>query len=51
MKFILEQSEEHITTHAGLSLVGLLVSKTSLKERSTKPVCREYLIQKFPTAI
>lgn len=33
MKFILEQSEEHITTHSGLSLVGLLVSKTSLKER------------------
>lgn len=33
MKFIPEQSEEHITTHSGLSLVGLLVSKTSLKER------------------
>ena len=33
MKFILEQSEEHITTHSGFSLVGLLVSKTSLKER------------------
>lgn len=33
MKFIIEQSEEHITTHSGLSLVGLLVSKTSLKER------------------
>lgn len=33
MKFILEQTEENITTHSGLSLVGLLVSKTSLKER------------------
>jgi len=33
MKFILEQTEENITTHTGLSLVGLLVSKTSLKER------------------
>jgi len=33
MKFILEQSEEHITTHSGMSLIGLLVSKTSLKER------------------
>lgn len=33
MKFILEQTEGNITTHSGLSLVGLLVSKTSLKER------------------
>ncbi len=33
MKFILEQTEENITTHSGLSLVGLLLSKTSLKKR------------------
>lgn len=33
MRFILEQSDESLTTHSGLSLVGLLLQKTKLSER------------------
>lgn len=33
MKYLLEQSDEQLTTHSGLALVGLLVSKTQLNQR------------------
>lgn len=33
MKFIFEQSDETLATHSGLAAVGLLISKTKLKER------------------
>lgn len=45
MKFLLEQSEENITTHSGLSLVGLLVSKTSLKERLNQTSLFRYIFR------
>lgn len=33
MKFILEDSDETLTTHSGLGLIGLLLSKTKIKQR------------------
>jgi len=33
MHFILEQSDESLTTHSGLSLIGLLVNKVQLCPR------------------
>ena len=33
MRFIIEQSDETITTHSGLSLIGLLLDKTNLGSR------------------
>jgi len=33
MRFHLEQSDESLSTHSGLTLVGLLLSKTKLKKR------------------
>lgn len=36
MKFILESSDETLTTHSGLALIGLLLSKTKLNERLNK---------------
>lgn len=33
MKFILESSDETLTTHSGLALIGLLLSKTNLNNR------------------
>lgn len=33
MRFIIEQSDETITTHSGLSLIGLLLDKTMLGKR------------------
>ncbi|NLI94013.1 MAG: IS1380 family transposase [Peptococcaceae bacterium] len=33
MKFILENSDETLTTHSGLGLIGLLLSKTKIKQR------------------
>lgn len=33
MKFILENSDETLTTHSGLGLIGLLLSKTRIKQR------------------
>lgn len=33
MKFQLEQSDESLTTHSGLALVGLLLLKTNMKKR------------------
>ncbi|WP_019412366.1 IS1380 family transposase, partial [Paenisporosarcina sp. TG20] len=36
IKFTLENSDETLTTHSGLSLVGLLISKTKLHNRFTK---------------
>lgn len=33
MRFILEQSDESLTTHSGLSLIGLLLQKTQLPKR------------------
>lgn len=33
MRFVIEQSDETITTHSGLSLVGLLLNKTDLGNR------------------
>ncbi|MCL6446075.1 MAG: transposase [Alicyclobacillus sp.] len=38
MRFIIEQSDETITTHSGLSLVGLLLNKTTLGTRLNKTV-------------
>lgn len=48
MKFILEQTEENITTHSGLSLVGLLLSKTSLKERLNQTSLPEVFTPEIP---
>ncbi|MCR6111858.1 hypothetical protein HXA35_16040 [Bacillus sp. A301a_S52] len=33
MKFILEDSDETLSTHSSLSLIGLLLSKTNLSSR------------------
>ncbi|HBW38046.1 MAG TPA: IS1380 family transposase [Desulfosporosinus sp.] len=33
MKFIIEQSDEMLTTHSGLALVGLLLKKTDINDR------------------
>lgn len=38
MRFIIEPSDETITTHSGLSLVGLLLDKTHLGSRLNKTV-------------
>ncbi|MCY0889029.1 MAG: IS1380 family transposase [Alicyclobacillaceae bacterium] len=38
MRFIIEQSDETITTHSGLSLIGLLLDKTNLGSRLNKTV-------------
>ncbi|WP_096188105.1 hypothetical protein [Evansella halocellulosilytica] len=35
MKFILEASDETLSTHSGLGLIGLLLSKTELSTRLT----------------
>ncbi|WP_142303576.1 hypothetical protein [Evansella halocellulosilytica] len=35
LKFILEVSDETLSTHSGLSLIGLLLSKTDLSTRLT----------------
>jgi len=36
MRYLLEQSDETLATHSGLALVGLLLSKTSLRNRLNK---------------
>ena len=33
MRFIIEESDEILTTHSGLALVGLLLEKTALSTR------------------
>ena len=33
IRYLLEQSDETLTTHSGLALVGLMLSKTELKKR------------------
>lgn len=39
MRYLLEQSDETLTTHSGLALVGLLLSKTELEKKlSRKPL-------------
>ncbi len=35
MKFILEDSDETLSTHSGLGLIGLLLSKTEVSTRLT----------------
>lgn len=40
MKFIIEQSNEYLTPHSGLTLVGALVNKTALKLRLDKTKVR-----------
>jgi len=36
MKFVIEQSNEYLTTHSGLTFVGALIAKTDLKKRLDK---------------
>ncbi|SFR14698.1 hypothetical protein SAMN05660706_1331, partial [Desulfoscipio geothermicus DSM 3669] len=36
MRFIIEQSNEYLTTHSGLTFVGALIAKTDLKKRLDK---------------
>ena len=38
MRFIIEQSDETLTTHSGLSLVGLLLDKTNLGLRLNQTI-------------
>ncbi|MFC0274994.1 hypothetical protein ACFFIX_27220 [Metabacillus herbersteinensis] len=33
VKFILEDSDDTLTTHSGLGLIGLLLSKTNIHKR------------------
>jgi len=41
MRFILEQSDESLTTHSGLALVGLLLNKVQLSSRLNETVFAE----------
>ncbi len=33
MRFMIEESDEVLTTHSGLALIGLLIEKTALSSR------------------
>ena len=33
MRYLLEQSDETLTTHSGMALVGLMLSKTELEKK------------------
>jgi len=41
MRFILEQSDESLTTHSGLSLIGLLLNKVQLRSRLHETIFTE----------
>ena len=41
MRFILEQSDESLTTHSGLSLIGLLTNKVQLRSRLNATIFAE----------
>ncbi len=50
MKFIIEQSDEHLTPVAGLALVGEILNHTALKYRFNKAT-RVYLLRIFLTGM
>ena len=41
MRFILKQSDESLTTHSGLALIGLLLNKVQLGSRLNQTVFEE----------
>ncbi|MCR6109174.1 hypothetical protein HXA35_02300 [Bacillus sp. A301a_S52] len=49
MNFILEDSDETLSTHSGLSLIGLLLSKTAVSPRLTSLKISE--MKSFPDII
>ena len=50
MEFILEASDETLSTHSGLGLIGLLLSKTNVYKRLSHIFYRALDIKKVPSS-